>query len=399
MNSRILLLVSIMVVGAAISAQTQAIPAFARKYNVACSSCHTAWPQLNQSGRKFKEAGYRFAEVKGEKTVSDFLHWDRYFPVSALVKGRPYDKKDSGDDKNRAIHEIELMIAGSASENVSVFFELEAEDEDTNSRGFETGIPEAAMTYNVNEALNVQLAWGPLAFADSYDTYSDSRRLTRGHASVVDQSFGGADANGKLRDSRQSLSIFGRVIDNLFYNIGYAGVADDSEGENPSTFFGRLAYDITPGITVGVLAVDGTWEDGLTYVDGEMVDIVDDADYSRLSFDTQIDIADFRLMGVFMQAEDDYVTANGTRSGDNDAWYLQGQYMFSKGGRPTFVPMIRVDNYEKNDGAEEYKEITLNLGYYFTENIRGFLEYWDQYDVPGNKDEDSRFTVQVEATF
>lgn len=398
MNTKLFTLVSAVVVTATISAHTQAIPAFARKYNTACSSCHSAWPQLNDSGRKFKEAGYRFAEVKGEKAVSDFLNWDRYFPTSAMIKSRPYDKKGSGDDKARAIHEIELMIAGSLSNNVSTFFELEAEDEDTNSRGFEIGIPEAVLTYSVNNALNLQAAWGSLTFADPYDTYSDSRRLTRGHASVVDQSFGGADAGGKIRDSRQSLSAFGR-LGGFFYNVGYAGVADDSEGENPSTVFGRLAYEFGPNIAVGLLAIDGTWDEGLVYDDGELVEM-DDADYTRLSFDSQIDIANFRFMGVYTQAEDDVIDGNGSvTQEDNDAFYLQGQYMFMQDGRPTFVPMVRFDQYEKKDGAEEYKEYTLNLGYYFTENIRGYIEYWDRYDVPKGKSEDDRLTVQVEAVF
>lgn len=35
------------------------IPAFARKYNLACSACHTAWPELNVFGQTFKDNGYQ----------------------------------------------------------------------------------------------------------------------------------------------------------------------------------------------------------------------------------------------------------------------------------------------------------------------------------------------------
>jgi len=38
---------------------TAAIPAFARKYNLACSACHTAWPELNSFGQRFKDRGYQ----------------------------------------------------------------------------------------------------------------------------------------------------------------------------------------------------------------------------------------------------------------------------------------------------------------------------------------------------
>jgi mono/diheme cytochrome c family protein len=37
----------------------RAVPAFARKYNVDCTYCHTAWPQLNRTGYIFRRLGYR----------------------------------------------------------------------------------------------------------------------------------------------------------------------------------------------------------------------------------------------------------------------------------------------------------------------------------------------------
>ncbi len=39
--------------------RAEAIPAFARKYNLPCSACHTAWPELNTFGQKFKDNGYQ----------------------------------------------------------------------------------------------------------------------------------------------------------------------------------------------------------------------------------------------------------------------------------------------------------------------------------------------------
>ena len=39
--------------------KTKAIPAFARKYGLACSACHTAWPELNAFGQRFRDNGYQ----------------------------------------------------------------------------------------------------------------------------------------------------------------------------------------------------------------------------------------------------------------------------------------------------------------------------------------------------
>jgi hypothetical protein len=40
--------------------RSAAIPAFARKYHTACSTCHSNWPELNDFGRAFKINGFKF---------------------------------------------------------------------------------------------------------------------------------------------------------------------------------------------------------------------------------------------------------------------------------------------------------------------------------------------------
>lgn len=384
----ILSLFSLSMVFAATSAE--AIPSFARKYATNCSTCHGAFPSLNERGREFKEAGYRFAKLKGEKTISDFLHWDKYLPISTIIKSRPYDKKESGDSKLRAIHEVEIFIAGVLYKNVSAFFELEAEDEDLNSRGFEIGIPHAVLTYNHNQAFNITASWAQLLTNDPYDTYSDGRRLTRGHNSVLDQKFGGADDGGRIRSSRQTVAIHGRPIKSLYYSVGISGVAGDAEGVKPGTLHGRLAVDVVPNVMVGLLGISGTCD---ASADGCDVD----RDYTRFGIDAQADISNFRVQGVYISASDDNATA--TADEDNNAWYVQGHYTMIQNGRPTFVPLVRFDGYEKKNGSEKYKEVTVNLGYYFTQNIRGFLEYWNRYDTPVGVGEDSRVTLQFDLGF
>ncbi len=90
---------------------SEAIPAYARKYEVTCSTCHIAWPLLNKTGRDFKENGYKFITDENEdQVVSEFLRWDKSFPITAVITSRPYDEKKSGDRKIRALHEVELML-------------------------------------------------------------------------------------------------------------------------------------------------------------------------------------------------------------------------------------------------------------------------------------------------
>jgi hypothetical protein len=97
----------------------QAIPAFARKYEKDCSYCHNAWPQLNRKGREFKELGYRMEDELGEDIpISDYGELGS-FPIAAQIVARPYDKRDSGDEKLRAIHEVEIFVAGAVGRHWS----------------------------------------------------------------------------------------------------------------------------------------------------------------------------------------------------------------------------------------------------------------------------------------
>jgi len=73
-------------------------------------------------------------------------------------------------------------------------------------------------------------------------------------------------------------------------------------------------------------------------------------------------------------------------------------YTVKDGNRTTWAPLVRYDSYEKNDGADTINELTLGVNYYFTENVRGMLEFWDR-SGDGTTADDDRLTVQVFAAF
>ena len=52
-----------------------AIPAFARKYNMACSACHTAWPELNAFGQTFKDNGYQLGNDRDSPIWQNPSYW------------------------------------------------------------------------------------------------------------------------------------------------------------------------------------------------------------------------------------------------------------------------------------------------------------------------------------
>lgn len=367
---------------AALFAQSaNAIPAFARRYEVPCNTCHMAWSLLNETGRDFKVNGFKFSpDDEPENIISDFLKLDENFPISAVIKLRPYDKMKSGDAKTQAVHAFDILVAGTIYDNISGFFELAAEDVDD----FEPKL-KGFVTYHASELVNVQFSYDAININDPYDTMSGKRRLQASRNVVIDQEYGGAD--GKIRDSRQTVSVYGRPHEKVFYSIGISGMAKDAEGVNAKNIHARLAGDILPGVMIGAFGIFGECPDTACAVDRE---------FTRFGVDSQVEWNDFVFKGAYLQASDDQ---NDLSSHDNMAWYVEADYIYQPNGRPLWVPGVRFGQYEEADGVDSYTEMTLMLGYYFTQNVRLFAEYWMQPDVPALVEEDNRITLQIEVGF
>jgi hypothetical protein len=62
----------------------QAIPAFARRYDIGCFHCHDGYPKLSTFGQRFKERGFRM-EQEDPFSVSQ---WIRTVPVIVRATGR-----------------------------------------------------------------------------------------------------------------------------------------------------------------------------------------------------------------------------------------------------------------------------------------------------------------------
>jgi hypothetical protein len=55
--------------------KTTAIPAFARKYGLRCSVCHTVWPELSAFGQRFKDNGYQLGNDRDSPIWQNNAYW------------------------------------------------------------------------------------------------------------------------------------------------------------------------------------------------------------------------------------------------------------------------------------------------------------------------------------
>jgi hypothetical protein len=55
--------------------KTTTIPAFARKYGLRCSVCHTVWPELSAFGQRFKDNGYQLGNDRDSPVWQPGSYW------------------------------------------------------------------------------------------------------------------------------------------------------------------------------------------------------------------------------------------------------------------------------------------------------------------------------------
>jgi hypothetical protein len=281
-----------------------AIPAFARKYQTSCHTCHIAYPKLNSFGNAFRLRGYRMpAEtedmikeepvplgVEAYKRVWPDAIWPSDIPgtvpLSVDVRVAYLTQHDAETNETikhdlRFPEEVELLAAGTLGETLSFFtavgFGVETEHGETT---VDVGIGHAEFRFNgplgsgaafnakfgrlspeITQAFNhgylltesmpaAMFGFNPIGFHGSTEVAG------LGHAGGH---HGGGGGGISLPASIDGIEVYGIVGHRFEYSAGISngmGPGDTTRDANSSKdVFGRVGYKI------GGLSLDG--EEGL----------------------------------------------------------------------------------------------------------------------------------------
>lgn len=104
-----------------------AIPAFARRYRLSCTTCHLPFPRLKEYGDEFAGNGFIIIEEEKERdyvTAGDDLLWlNRTFPLSARFDAYSvYDGNQSVDKDLQVPWGLKLMSGGTLYKNIGYYF-------------------------------------------------------------------------------------------------------------------------------------------------------------------------------------------------------------------------------------------------------------------------------------
>jgi hypothetical protein len=420
--------------------KAEAIPAFARKYQTSCQTCHIAFPKLNPFGVAFRLRGYHLPgeteDLIKEKPVSLGAPaykkvWPRTvwpsdmpgtIPVSVGTIFTDATTRTSEDGESTTIkndfrfpEEVAILSGGTLGESLSFFGEIVFASE-TDGVGVE--LEHAQVNFNgpfgTGNAFNVKVGRFMPELTQAF--MHGSVLTTEGPASM----FGyapiaahGGSAVGMEEGAGIALPMgvdgfeaYGILHHRFLYSVGFSnGIgpgADSMDGNSAKDVFGKVAYKI------GGLAYDGSnyvssdknWRElsfelgafayhgngkNIFFSGDEEGTTLEDRHFTRLGVDANVYLQDLNLIAGYTNGKDEITeyTQDATNVGKYiyNTIFLEGDYVV--------LPWLHAGlRYEwlnpANEDAPNFKRIVPNVTALIRANVKAYFEL--QRNVDTNDD-------------
>ncbi len=353
-----------------------AIPAFARKYNMSCQTCHSPFPKLKPYGEEFAGNGFVLSDKDAPRyfvqTGDEELSLLREIPWGIRLEGyATYNNLKSDRFDFSAPYILKLLSGGSIAKDVSYYFYFFFGE-----RGEVAGIEDAFLMFNnlFDEELDLYVG----QFQVSDPLFKRELRLTFEDYQIYRAKPGLSKAN--LTYDRGLMVTYGlktgtditvEILNGT--GIGAANnfkIFDDDKYKN---VFGRVSQDIVEGVRVGVFGYFGK-------------EVLED-DFSRrfintfnmwgpdltLSFNDKL-----QLNFQYAQRKDDKVTYFAKEVNTKGMF---GELIYTPKGDESKWYGVALYNWVDSDFDDlDYKAGSISLGYLLKRNIRLVSEYTYNFD-------------------
>lgn len=237
-----------------------AIPAFARKYNMSCQTCHSPFPKLKPYGDEFAGNGFVLADKEAPRyfieTGDDQLSLIREFPLALRLEGYvTYNNKNSEKLDFTAPYLLKFLSGGAVTKNVSYYFYFFFSE-----RGEVAGLEDAFIMFNNLFDQDLDLYVGQFQISDPL--FKRELRLTFEDYQLYRVKPGLTKAN--LTYDRGLMLTYGlptktdlilEVLNGT--GIGAANAFRNFDDDKYKNIFGRISQDISDDLRLGAFGYFG----------------------------------------------------------------------------------------------------------------------------------------------
>lgn len=353
-----------------------AIPAFARKYNMSCQTCHSPFPKLKPYGAEFAGNGFVLSEKDAPRYFQDTgdeqLSLIRDVPLALRLEGYvTYNNKNSERLDYSAPYIIKLLSGGAITNNVSYYFYFFFGE-----RGEVAGLEDAFIMFNNLFNQDLDLYVGQFQVSDPL--FKRELRLTFEDYQIY--KFKPEYSKADLTYDRGLMLTYGLptgtdiILEILNGNgLGAANnfkIYDDDKFKN---LFGRISQDISESVRFGFFGYYGkeNLEDDLANKFTNSFTMVGPDFTLKLKEQLELNFQyAFRKDDKPTFFTKNLKTKGGfgelifTPKGDESKWYAVALYNW----------------VDSNLDLMDYKSGTVSLGYLLKRNIRLIGEYTHDFN-------------------
>ena len=376
--------------------EAEAIPAFARKYRMSCTTCHQPFARLKPYGDEFAGNGFVLADKDAPRYYVDTgdknLSLIREVPVAIRLEGFLRHETASGNETDLSTpYNVKLLSGGALAKNVAYYFYFFFSE-----RGEVAGVEDAFIMFNnlFGQELDVYIG----QFAVSDPLFKGELRLTFDNYQVYSTTPGLSHIN--LKYDRGLMITYGLPTGTDFMlevlngnGIGEAEtdykIYDDDKYKN---VLGRVTQDINDYLRLGAFGYYGK-EKGL----GDTMTVAQVNEAWMAGGDATIGYGPVELNLQYLERRDDNpqfldpVDAGDkikTRGG------FAEMIVWPHGDRSKWYGVALYNKVDSDYDDLDYETITGGMGYLLTTNVRLMAE--NTYDI---ENEENRFLVGFVTAF
>lgn len=356
--------------------RSAAIPAFARKYNMSCQTCHSPFPRLKPYGADFAGNGFVLGDKDSPRyfvqTGDEELSLIRDIPLALRLEGYvTYNNLKSDRFDFSAPYILKLLSGGEIAKNISYYFYFFFSE-----RGEVAGLEDAFVMFNNLFDQDLDLYVGQFQVSDPL--FKRELRLTLEDYQIYRTKPGITRAS--LTYDRGLMLTYGLpsgtdIILEILNGTGIGAansfkIFDDDKYKN---LFGRISQDVAEGVRVGAFGYFGkeNLEDNLSRKFTNS--------FSMWGPDFTLNLHDkLELNFQYAQRKDDKVDFFMKETNTKGMF---GELIYTPQGDESKWYGVALYNWVDSDiKTLNYSAGTLSLGYLLRKNFRLIGEYTYNFD-------------------
>ncbi|MBI2066960.1 MAG: hypothetical protein HYT77_02995 [Deltaproteobacteria bacterium] len=373
----------------------EALAQWARKYNVNCQTCHTAFPRLNYFGEKFKRNGYQMPGSRdGDETKQNVgnLWYDKlghFLGIRTNVNAIRYEANALTNNTRPRLsvgnpNWIQFFTGGSIFKDASVFVETEILPTEAEINWFSLGY------HNLFDSSLLNVRVGRISPMENLGQSGRLRMIPNIRIETISgiASSGGAAApedSVPLASAQSSLETYG-YQGPFLYSLGVTNGAQLTDVNKFKNFFGTLRWEKEDGALAG--SNIGTW--GYLGWDTTAANTQSNR-FWRTAGSANLRYEKWDVIGLFIYGKDD--NWNLSTGLDQTSKGASGQVGYLLTER--WFPALQYDWVDGTDGSDNFNRVSPAITFMPRENMRfDLIGRFDLRDTAGGRRHEGQINIR-----